>query len=120
MMSTMGCMTTFRTSHRGEGLVWIALVELRRAAPNIALFRGAGAFGNVVGIAVAREAFMENVVRWFDTRQAIVVGMEDVEPLDERLRRVIVDAEILASVRWLIKEGDVEIATLDTYATDDA
>ena len=66
--------------------VWVGLADVKPKEGNDALEGGAGAFVHVLAPAESRDDFAQVVRRLFAEESFEIIGLEGVEPFEDRLR----------------------------------
>jgi hypothetical protein len=99
-------------------VMWIGLADVV-PQDDQAPITGAGAFVNVVGIAVDQASFEGAVAQALDAAHLMLLTLEDVELLDERLARHSVDAEILEAADSAQKTLGIQLTTFYSYPSLD-
>lgn len=74
-----------------------------------------GAFVNVVALVNGEKEFRLSVSEEVHTLNMVVLGMEDLEPLEDCMRQQTVHEEMLQLVALLEAQGDVYLGTIHTY-----
>lgn len=95
--------------------VWIGLAHVKPKPGNAVLEGAVGAFVPSLALAVDESDYASKVAALLESYDFDVLGLEDVERLDERRRRFAVGKEILALVQGLCPENPVAVSYFDAY-----
>jgi hypothetical protein len=87
--------------------VWIGLVEVRPNEGTDELDADAGAFSNVLARAESPANYRDKVTQALFGRDLAVVGIDDLEPLQIRMSRVVVSEENVDLGRQALEGGVV-------------
>ena len=98
--------------------VWIGAVEISPGEGNSVLGGATGAYTNVLVRASTLADYERQVIGALDEENFLVIGIEDAEPLRERMSRVIVSDEIVRLGEQAAETG-LAWTSFYAYPTDD-
>ena len=98
------------------GEIWIGVVKVKPASgAQTILGHAAGAFVNALACVADRDAFRRAVTKELLSRHLRVVELEDVEPLEVRLRAHSIEPDLMKMVDEVRMTGEPAFGTFDTY-----
>jgi hypothetical protein len=106
--------TRIRTKNESQQK-WIGLAQVKARRGNNALGKAPGAFVASIALAESPEAFAQKVTEVLNKSKFDVLGIEDIELLERRRSRHLINPDILKLAEQVTKENPVAIATFHSY-----
>lgn len=109
---------TSPATRSGARAPWIGLVHVKPVTETSPLGTSTGAFSPVVALATSSDDFARVVHREVSAYGMVVIEIENVEPLSDRMRTGEPDPALVRAAAALSSEAPIAIGVIDSYTED--
>jgi hypothetical protein len=95
--------------------IWIALAKVKSSASDNKLGPSGCAYVSVVGLAKTKLGFKRSVVEMLSRLNFKLLVLDDVEKLNERVKKFEVDTRLLELANGLSHDENVKFSTFHSY-----
>jgi hypothetical protein len=97
---------------------WIGLAHVKPRPGNKTLGNAIGAIAPVLALAFSTESFVSKAVKMLNICKFDVVEIEDIEPLQKRLKKCDVSSDIIALATSLNENCSVAFGSFHLYSEE--